>query len=64
MDNEALEDELEAEQAMFDFKSNDPAEGMGYDLCIECDDLAPFPTAGQMRAVDDHLARTLSFEKV
>lgn len=56
MDEDTYDDQMEQEDETFDFKSNDPAQGMGYDLCIECDDLAPFPTSAQMRAVEDHLA--------
>ncbi|KAK7691278.1 hypothetical protein QCA50_004671 [Cerrena zonata] len=56
MDEDTYDDQMGQEDETFDFKSNDPTQGMGYDLCIECDDLAPFPTSAQMRAVEDHLA--------
>ena len=40
----------------FDYlATNDPAKGFGFDICIECHDLAPFPTASHMRAAEDHL---------
>lgn len=41
----------------WDFKSNDPALGMGYDICIECDDMAPFPSQAHMRAAEEHVAK-------
>ncbi|KAF5374503.1 hypothetical protein D9615_009130 [Tricholomella constricta] len=36
--------------------TNDPARGFGYDICIECHDLAPFPSAAHLRAAEEHLA--------
>jgi dual specificity MAP kinase phosphatase len=36
--------------------TNDPAEGFGYDICVECHDLAPFPSAAHLRAAEEHLA--------
>lgn len=41
----------------WDFASNDPAKGLGYDICIECDDMAPFPSQAHMRAAEEHIAR-------
>ena len=35
--------------------TNDPEKGFGFDICIECHDLAPFPTAAHMRAAEEHL---------
>jgi dual specificity MAP kinase phosphatase len=35
---------------------NDPAKGFGYDVCIECHDRAPVPTAAHLRAAEEHLA--------
>jgi len=35
--------------------TNDPSNGFGYDICIECHDLAPFPTTAHMRAAEEHL---------
>lgn len=29
---------------------------VGFDLCLECHDLAPFPSSAHLRAADDHLA--------
>ncbi|GJE89850.1 dual specificity phosphatase domain-containing protein [Phanerochaete sordida] len=43
--------------AEWDFSSNDPAKGLGYDICIECDDMAPFPSQAHMRAAEEHIAR-------
>ncbi|KAI0342585.1 hypothetical protein BDW22DRAFT_1330430 [Trametopsis cervina] len=41
----------------WEYKSNDPAMGLGFDICIECDDMSPFPTTAHMRAAEDHIAR-------
>ena len=57
MHNETLEEELEVEQARFVI-SRMTTESMGHGHRML------FLTVAQMRAVDDHLARTLSFEKV
>ncbi|KAF8072211.1 hypothetical protein FPV67DRAFT_1411852 [Lyophyllum atratum] len=35
--------------------TNDPEKGYGYDICIECHDLAPFPTGAHLRAAEEHL---------
>ena len=35
--------------------TNDPSKGFGFDICIECHDLAPFPSAAHMRAAEEHL---------
>ncbi|KAF8632383.1 hypothetical protein AX15_001893 [Amanita polypyramis BW_CC] len=35
--------------------SNNPGSGYGYDICIECHDLAPFPSAAHLRAAEQHL---------
>ncbi|KII85249.1 hypothetical protein PLICRDRAFT_57188 [Plicaturopsis crispa FD-325 SS-3] len=41
----------------FDYTgTNDPAAGFGYDVCVECHDLAPVPTAAHLRAAEEHLA--------
>jgi dual specificity MAP kinase phosphatase len=40
----------------FDYHSNDPAQGYGYDICIECRDYNYFPTSAHIRAADEHLA--------
>ncbi|KAG6879792.1 hypothetical protein C0992_011590 [Termitomyces sp. T32_za158] len=40
----------------FDYLStNDPAKGYGFDICIECHDLAPFPTPAALRTAEEHL---------
>lgn len=40
----------------FDYLStNDPAKGFGFDICIECHDLAPFPTPAALRTAEEHL---------
>lgn len=43
--------------AEWDFSTNDPGKGLGYDVCIECDDMAPFPSQAHMRAAEEHVAR-------
>ncbi|KAF7337065.1 hypothetical protein MVEN_02143700 [Mycena venus] len=36
--------------------NEDPfAEGMGYDVCVECHEMAPFPSLAHLRAAEDHL---------
>jgi dual specificity MAP kinase phosphatase len=35
--------------------ANDPARGLGYDICVECHDLAPFPTSAHLRKAEEHL---------
>ncbi|KAL4246440.1 hypothetical protein ABKN59_009635 [Abortiporus biennis] len=49
-------DEDQFEEA-FDWRTNDPSYGLGYDICIECDDLAPFPNSMHMRAAEEHVRR-------
>lgn len=45
-----------AEDDPFDYeKTNDPKKGFGYDICIECHDLATFPSAAHLRAAEEHL---------
>ena len=39
----------------FDWRSNDPGQGYGYDICIECHDYAPFPTSAHLRAAEEHM---------
>lgn len=40
----------------FDYlDTNDPAKGFGFDICIECHDIAPFPTAAHLRSAEEHL---------
>ncbi|KAJ7882294.1 hypothetical protein B0H13DRAFT_2667411 [Mycena leptocephala] len=36
--------------------TNAPKEGMGYDVCVECHEMAPFPSLAHLRAAEDHLA--------
>jgi dual specificity MAP kinase phosphatase len=35
--------------------TNAPSKGLGYDICIECHELAPFPTPAHLRAAEEHL---------
>ncbi|KAI0822574.1 hypothetical protein BC628DRAFT_1421759 [Trametes gibbosa] len=45
----------EDDEDTFDCRTNDPRNGYGYDLCIECHDYAPFPTSAHLRAAEEHL---------
>ena len=36
--------------------TNDPESGFGFDICVECHDLAPFPSTAHLRAAEEHLA--------
>jgi dual specificity MAP kinase phosphatase len=38
----------------FDYTTNDPAHGRGYDICVECHEFAPFPSAVHFHAAEDH----------
>ncbi|PCH39360.1 hypothetical protein WOLCODRAFT_29498 [Wolfiporia cocos MD-104 SS10] len=49
------EEDDEDDDSAFDWSTNDPAHGLGYDICIECHDFAPFPTAAHVRAAEEHL---------
>ncbi|KAJ7759427.1 hypothetical protein DFH07DRAFT_884353 [Mycena maculata] len=41
----------------FDFVgTNAPAEGMGFDVCVECHEMAPFPSLAHLRAAEEHLS--------
>ncbi|KAJ7153674.1 hypothetical protein C8R46DRAFT_1166152 [Mycena filopes] len=35
--------------------TNAPREGMGYDVCVECHEMAPFPSVAHLRAAEEHL---------
>ena len=35
--------------------TNDPNHGFGYDIAVECHELAPFPSTAHLRAADEHL---------
>ncbi|KAI0671359.1 hypothetical protein C8Q78DRAFT_766308 [Trametes maxima] len=45
----------EEDEDTFDWRTNDPGNGYGYDICIECHDYAPFPTSAHLRAAEEHL---------
>ena len=60
-DGAVLPDEIDSDSEnkddpFFYRSSNDPKSGYGYDICIECHDLAPFPGASHLRAAEEHLA--------
>ncbi|KAJ7040193.1 hypothetical protein C8F04DRAFT_1314148 [Mycena alexandri] len=35
--------------------TNSPRDGLGYDVCVECHEMAPFPSVAHLRAAEDHL---------
>ncbi|KAJ7195646.1 hypothetical protein GGX14DRAFT_474604 [Mycena pura] len=35
--------------------TNSPMDGMGYDVCVECHEMAPFPSLAHLRAAEDHI---------
>ncbi|KAI9568302.1 hypothetical protein HD554DRAFT_2205173 [Boletus coccyginus] len=39
----------------FNTYSNDPSHGLGFDICIECHDHAPFPSVAHLRAAEEHV---------
>lgn len=39
----------------FNTYTNDPLCGLGFDICIECHEHAPFPTMAHLRAAEDHV---------
>ncbi|EPT05494.1 hypothetical protein FOMPIDRAFT_96003 [Fomitopsis schrenkii] len=41
---------------VFDWRTNDPAHGLGYDICIDCQDFVPFPNAAHVKAAEEHIA--------
>ncbi|EEB87666.1 hypothetical protein MPER_14918, partial [Moniliophthora perniciosa FA553] len=45
-----------AQQRPYFPQGNSPYEGLGYDICIECHEMAPFPNAGHFKAVEDKVA--------
>ncbi|KAJ7067448.1 hypothetical protein C8F01DRAFT_1121343 [Mycena amicta] len=68
-----LEQEKEKEDPNDPFNytlTNSPAAGMGYDICVECHEMAPFPSIAHLRAAEEHVgmlegmwARTEAGEK-
>ncbi|KAF8176252.1 hypothetical protein K438DRAFT_1607705, partial [Mycena galopus ATCC 62051] len=36
--------------------TNAPRDGMGYDVCVECHEMAPFPSMAHLRAAEEHLS--------
>ncbi|KAF9236694.1 hypothetical protein BU15DRAFT_89003 [Melanogaster broomeanus] len=42
---------------------NDPSHGLGFDICIECHEFAPLPSAAHLRAAEEHV-RALEVEWV
>ncbi|KIM40666.1 hypothetical protein M413DRAFT_28455 [Hebeloma cylindrosporum] len=50
-------DEFLPEDDPFNYlATNDPECGFGFDICVECHDLAPFPSTAHLRAAEEHLA--------
>ncbi|KAG6823373.1 hypothetical protein H0H93_003760, partial [Arthromyces matolae] len=57
-DDVPLPNGLPDSEDAFDYlPANDPARGHGFDICIECHDLAPFPTHAHLKAVEEHLIK-------
>ncbi|EIW84417.1 hypothetical protein CONPUDRAFT_135868 [Coniophora puteana RWD-64-598 SS2] len=50
----ADEERLE-EDDLFDCATNDPAKSAGFDICVECHDYVPFPSATHLRAAEEHI---------
>ncbi|KDR75977.1 hypothetical protein GALMADRAFT_456206 [Galerina marginata CBS 339.88] len=46
---------LSEDDPFYYLSTNDPARGFGYDICVECHDLAPFPSGQHLRAAEEHL---------
>ncbi|TFK49728.1 hypothetical protein OE88DRAFT_1755506 [Heliocybe sulcata] len=46
----------EEDQDLFDCAMNDPRDGYGYDICVQCHEVAPFPTAVHLRAAEEHVS--------
>ncbi|KAF8837479.1 hypothetical protein BDN67DRAFT_198128 [Paxillus ammoniavirescens] len=46
-----------------DPSTNDPSHGLGFDICIECHEFAPLPSAAHLRAAEEHV-RALEVEWV
>ncbi|KIK95225.1 hypothetical protein PAXRUDRAFT_827227 [Paxillus rubicundulus Ve08.2h10] len=46
-----------------DSSTNDPSHGLGFDICIECHEFAPLPSAAHLRAAEEHV-RALELEWV
>ena len=46
---------LPADHPLNPHPTNIPEHGMGYDICIECHDLAPFPTVATLRAAEERI---------
>ncbi|KAF5341806.1 hypothetical protein D9611_001965 [Ephemerocybe angulata] len=53
---EGSDEELGADDPFSYAATNDPASGFGYDICIECHEMAPFPTPAHVRAAEEHLS--------
>lgn len=53
--SEDEQDELPADDPFNYLATNDPTNGFGYDICIECHEMAPFPTPAHVRAAEEHL---------
>ncbi|KAF8440487.1 hypothetical protein L210DRAFT_3645628 [Boletus edulis BED1] len=47
----------------FSTHTNDPSCGLGFDICIECHEHAPFPSVAHLRAAEEHI-RSMEMEWV
>jgi hypothetical protein len=49
------EDDLPHDDPFNYYGTNDSKNEFGYDICLECHELGPFPTATHVRAAEEHL---------
>lgn len=49
------EDDLPEDDPFNYLPTNDPSKGMGYDICFECHDRAPYPSPAHLQAAEEHL---------
>ena len=54
-DMDIYEEKIDVEDPFNYLPTNDPKKGFGYDLCIECHEMAPFPSTAHLRAAEEHL---------
>ncbi|KAF4596057.1 tyrosine/serine/threonine protein phosphatase pps1 [Pleurotus pulmonarius] len=52
---EGVEEDLPEDDPFNYLPTNDPGKSMGYDICFECHDRAPYPSPAHLRAAEEHL---------
>ncbi|KAF7423928.1 tyrosine/serine/threonine protein phosphatase pps1 [Pleurotus ostreatus] len=52
---EGVEEDLPEDDPFNYLPTNDPGRSMGYDICFECHDRAPYPSPAHLRAAEEHL---------